>query len=236
MSEQRAALFPTIDLTGSGTRSGSGRQQRRDHRQPAARRRRLRRRRSALDVPRQHRRHLGARRLGPHPPHRSRPPRRNAQASEADLAAARLSAQGELATDYFGLREADAEIAIDQATVEAYQRSLTIAQNRYNAGVAAKSDVCRPRPSSPTPRPTWRALTQQRANFEHAIAVLTGEAPGNFALAAAPWTGTVPAIPPARALDPPAAAAGHRRRPSAGCRPPTPRSACRPRPISRASR
>ena len=40
----------------------------------------------------------------------------NAQASAADLAAARLSAQGELATDYFGLREADAEIALDQAT------------------------------------------------------------------------------------------------------------------------
>jgi len=120
----------------------------------------------------------------------------NAQASAAQLAAARLSAQGELATDYFGLRETDAEIAIDQATVTAYQRSLTIATNRYNAGVTVRSDVYQAQTQLANAQADLVGLDQQRANFEHAIAVLVGEAPGNFTLAPAPWVGTVPAIPP----------------------------------------
>ena len=119
----------------------------------------------------------------------------NAQASAADLAAARLSAQGELATDYFNLREADAELALDQATVDAFQRSLTIAQNRYNAGVTVKSDVFQAQTQLANARADLAGTDRQRAIFEHAIAVLTGEAPGNFALATAPWVGTVPAIP-----------------------------------------
>ncbi|WP_394760527.1 efflux transporter outer membrane subunit [Phenylobacterium sp.] len=120
----------------------------------------------------------------------------NAQASAADLAAARLSAQGELATDYFGLREADAEIALDRATIEGYQRSLTIANNRYRAGVTVKSDVYQAQTQLANAQADLAGLDQQRANFEHAIAVLTGEAPGNFSLALAPWIATVPAIPP----------------------------------------
>jgi NodT family efflux transporter outer membrane factor (OMF) lipoprotein len=118
-----------------------------------------------------------------------------AQASEADLAAARLSAQGELATDYFGLREADAEVALDQATVEAYQRALKIAQNRYNAGIAPKSDLLQAQTQLANAQADLAGLAQQRANFEHAIAVLVGEAPGNFSLAAAAWTETVPPVP-----------------------------------------
>jgi len=64
-----------------------------------------------------------------------------AAASEADLAAARLSAQAELAIDYFSLREADAEIELLRSAVEAFQRSLQITQNRYAVGVIAKTDV-----------------------------------------------------------------------------------------------
>ncbi|MBS0333575.1 MAG: efflux transporter outer membrane subunit [Proteobacteria bacterium] len=120
----------------------------------------------------------------------------NAQASAADLESARLSAQGELATDYFGLREADAEMAIDQATVEDYQRALTIAQNRYNAGVTVRSDVYQAQTQLANAQADLAGTRQTRANFEHAIAVLVGEAPGNFTLAAAPWVATVPALPP----------------------------------------
>ena len=65
----------------------------------------------------------------------------SAQASEADLASARLSAVGSLASAYFQLREADAEIGLLQATVEGYERSLQIARNRYSAGVVAQTDV-----------------------------------------------------------------------------------------------
>ena len=61
----------------------------------------------------------------------------SAQASAGDLAAARLSAQGQLATDYFALRDADAEIALLRTTVEAYERAAKITSNRYAAGIAA---------------------------------------------------------------------------------------------------
>jgi NodT family efflux transporter outer membrane factor (OMF) lipoprotein len=120
-----------------------------------------------------------------------------AAASEATLAAARLSAQGELATDYFGLREADTEIAIAAATVDAYQKAMTIATNRFNAGVAPRSDVLQAQTQLANAQADLAGLNQQRADFEHAIAVLTGEAPGNFSLAAeAGWTGTAPDLPP----------------------------------------
>jgi len=197
VSEQRAALFPTVDLTDSGTRSGGGSGGGTLIVNPdgstsggaggAKTRSTYRASLGASwepDVWGRIRRTIeGA--------------KSNAQASAADLAAARLSAQGELATDYFGLREADAEIALDRATVDAYQRALTIAQNRYNAGVTVKSDVFQAQTQLANAKADLAGLDQQRANFEHAIAVLTGEAPGNFTLAAAPWNGTVPAIPPA---------------------------------------
>ena len=119
----------------------------------------------------------------------------NAQASAADLASARLSAQGELATDYFGLREADAEMAIDQATVAAYQRALTIAQNRYSAGVTVRSDVYQAQTQLANAQADLAGSQQTRANFEHAIAVLVGEAPGAFSLPPAAWVANVPALP-----------------------------------------
>ena len=65
----------------------------------------------------------------------------NAQASEAELAAARLSAQAALATDYIDLRVADETKKLLDETVAAYQRSLTITQNQYQAGIVAKADV-----------------------------------------------------------------------------------------------
>ena len=65
----------------------------------------------------------------------------NAQASEADLASARLSAVGDLATNYFSLREADAEIVLLDETILGYQRAFEITSNRYAAGIAAQTDV-----------------------------------------------------------------------------------------------
>ena len=119
----------------------------------------------------------------------------NAQASQADLANATLSAQAELATDYFGLREADAEIALDQSTLEAYQRSLQIAQNQYNAGITAHSDVLQAQTQMLNAQAALLNVQRQRANFEHAIAVLVGEAPANLAITPATWTLAVPEVP-----------------------------------------
>ena len=196
VSEQRASLFPTVNLTGSGTRSGSGGGGGTLIVNPdgstsggsggGGARSTYRASIGATwepDVWGRIRRSIeGSKAL--------------AEASAADLAAARLSAQGELATDYFGLREIDAEIAMDQATVAAYQRALTITQNRYNASIAPKSDVLQAQTQLFNAQADLASAQQQRANFEHAIAVLTGKAPGNFTLASAEWTETVPNVPP----------------------------------------
>ena len=199
VSEQRAALFPTVNLTGSATRSGSGGGGGGQVITGAGGGAIITGGSGGSRSSTQYRASIG----GTWEPDVWGRIRRtieaaksNAQASAADLAAARLSAQGELATDYFGLREADVEMALDRATVAAYQRSLTIAQNRYNAGVTVKSDVYQAQTQLANAQADLAGLDQQRANFEHAIAVLTGEAPGNFSLPAAAWNGTVPAIPP----------------------------------------
>ena len=63
------------------------------------------------------------------------------QASQADLASARLAAQGSLASAYFSVREADAELQLLDDIITGYQRAVTITQNRYSAGVAAHTDL-----------------------------------------------------------------------------------------------
>ncbi len=117
------------------------------------------------------------------------------QANAADLAAARLSAQVELAIDYFSLREADAEIALLERTIDGFERALQIVRNRYDAGVVAKTDVLQAETQLASTRADIANLRANRARFEHAIAVLAGKAPADFSLAAAPWVQAVPAVP-----------------------------------------
>ncbi len=119
----------------------------------------------------------------------------SAEASAANLAAARLSAQAALATDYFALREADNEIALLSQAVAAYERSLRITQNQYDAGIAQRTDVLEARTQLDTTRANLRATVGQRAVLEHAIALLVGKAPAEFSVPVAPWTARVPAVP-----------------------------------------
>lgn len=117
------------------------------------------------------------------------------QASEADLASARLSAVGTLASAYFQLREADAEIELLRSTVEGYERSLQIARNRYAAGVVAQTDVLQAQTQLANARADLATVVQNRKRYEHAIAVLTGRAPADFSLPASTWVATVPDVP-----------------------------------------
>lgn len=119
----------------------------------------------------------------------------SAAASAADLAAARLSAQGELALDYFALRQTDAQKALLENTIAGYQRTLQITQNRYAAGIIAKTDVLQAQTQLANSQAEALGLDRQRAQAEHAIAVLLGDAPGNFTLAPAAWKATVPEVP-----------------------------------------
>ena len=119
----------------------------------------------------------------------------NAQASEADLAAARLSAQGALASDYIQLRVADEQQQLLTKTVEGYQRSLDITQNQYHVGVVAKVDVITAQTQLEGAQSQLIAIGVTRATLEHAIAVLIGKAPADFSLPPATLGATVPVIP-----------------------------------------
>ena len=188
VAEQRAALFPTVGLDGGATRTG-GRGSTTDSTGATVSRDRSTTYRVNLgaswepDVWGRIRRTIEAAKA-------------QAQASEADLAAARLSTQGELAADYFLLRESDAEISLVQSTIAAYQRNAQITENRYRQGVVARSDSLQAQTQLANAQADLEGLTRQRATFEHAIAVLVGEAPGNFALPPAAWIERVPEIPP----------------------------------------
>ena len=119
----------------------------------------------------------------------------SAQASAADLAAATLSAQGELAINYFNVRELDAERELVKQTIAGYERVLQITQNRFDAGIAARTDVLQAETQLAQTRSDDLSLERQRAQLEHAIAILLGRAPAEFSLAVAPWISNVPDVP-----------------------------------------
>ena len=178
VKEQRAALFPSLALNAGATRSGGGGSQQRTG--------------SNFELG------LGASwepdiwgklRLG------VTSAEATAQASEATLAAARLSAQAALATNYFALREADNEIKLLTAAVDAYAKSLRITQNQYDVGIAQRTDVLQAQTQLETTQANLVSTVGQRARLEHAIALLIGKAPADFSLPAAEWIATVPSVP-----------------------------------------
>jgi NodT family efflux transporter outer membrane factor (OMF) lipoprotein len=191
VSQQRATLFPTVDLTGSATRTkhgGTGAQTTSSGQvisgggafndfQAGL---------SASWVPDiwgQIRRTIEQAKA-------------QAQVSDATLANARLSAQSELATDYINLRIADAQMVLLAKTAEGYARALKITQNQYAAGTAARSDVAQAETTLTNAQAAQVDLQNARAADEHAIAVLTGQAPANLTIAADPnWAPIVPSTP-----------------------------------------
>jgi NodT family efflux transporter outer membrane factor (OMF) lipoprotein len=120
-----------------------------------------------------------------------------AQASEANLINATLAAQGELASDYMTLRGLDAQIALLDDTIKAYQRSLTITKNKYASGTVSNADVYTAQTTLNNAQASRRDLDRQRATYENAIAVLIGENPSNFTLPAVAWAPVVPEVPSA---------------------------------------
>ena len=123
--------------------------------------------------------------------------RADAQASAADLAAARLSAQSALAQAYFRVRVLDRQQALLEQTLEAYQRSLDLTRNQYEAGLVSRSDVVLADTQLAQVRVQLRDLDWQRAQQENAIAVLSGRAPADFSLAATREVPRLPAVPEA---------------------------------------
>jgi len=127
-----------------------------------------------------------------------------AQASAGDRETTRLSLAAELATDYFQLRSLDAASRLYDETIEAYQRSLTLTQNQYSAGIVARADVAQAETQLESARAQAIDLKLQRAQIEHAIAILVGVPPAALTLDVSPLEGDPPLVPadvPSRLLE-----------------------------------
>jgi NodT family efflux transporter outer membrane factor (OMF) lipoprotein len=118
-----------------------------------------------------------------------------AQASTADLQAALLSAQATLVQSYMQLRVNDAQRRLLDQTVVAYERSLQITRNRYESGVAGRVDIAQAETQLKSTQAQAIDLGVQRAQLEHAIALLMGKAPADFALSVSDTLPTLPEIP-----------------------------------------
>ena len=118
-----------------------------------------------------------------------------AQASAADLESLRLSAQAELATNYFQLRSLDTQKQLFDNTVVAYERSLKLTQNQYAAGIVAKADVVQAQTQLKSTQAQALDTGVQRAQLEHAIALLIGKPASSFTIEPAPLVAEPPDVP-----------------------------------------
>jgi NodT family efflux transporter outer membrane factor (OMF) lipoprotein len=122
--------------------------------------------------------------------------REEAQASAGDRQTVLLSLQAELAFDYFEARSADAQEKLLNDTVKYYEEAYRITNNRFEGGVAPKSDVDQAKTQLEAAKVQARDITLRRAQFEHAIAVLLGVPPASFTLNDTPLDARPPIIPP----------------------------------------
>jgi NodT family efflux transporter outer membrane factor (OMF) lipoprotein len=125
-----------------------------------------------------------------------------AQASAADLDNAKLSAQAQLATAYFNLRAADALYDLLKRTAAEYRETFRVTQNKFKSGYGpagvtgtTSADVALAQAQVDNTEALALAAKVQRAQFEHAIAVLIGRPPAELSIAHIPLSGGIPNVP-----------------------------------------
>lgn len=119
----------------------------------------------------------------------------SAQASAADLETARLSIHAELAVNYFVLHGLDAQKQLLALTIAALETALQLTTNRYNQGVASRIEVLQAQTQLEAIRAQAIEVGVQRAQFEHAIAILLGKPPAELTIPPGPITVQPPGIP-----------------------------------------
>ena len=117
------------------------------------------------------------------------------QSTAADLGNVRLVLTAELAADYFNLRELDREAGVVRQSVEIQQKGLDLVNHRHDGGVASGLEVAQQAALLDATATQLQLVLQQRAQYEHAIAVLAGKPPSTFSLAEAPFHVTPPPVP-----------------------------------------
>jgi len=138
------------------------------------------------------------------------------QASAADLENVKLALQSELAMDYFEARSLDAQRELLDNNIVAFRRALELTQNRFNGGLASRAEVAQAETQLHQTEAQRIDIDQARAQYNHAIAVLTGKNPENYELPLAPLKRVPPVIPtgiPSQLLEPP----GHLHRRTTAC-------------------
>lgn len=105
-----------------------------------------------------------------------------AEAAAADLNNARLSVQSALAQTYFQLRILDSQKLLLDTTAQNFQRSLTLTTNRYNVGLASRTEIAQAETQLRNTRAQAIDITAARAQLEHAIAVLLGKTPAELSI------------------------------------------------------
>jgi NodT family efflux transporter outer membrane factor (OMF) lipoprotein len=118
-----------------------------------------------------------------------------AQASAADLANTRLIIQADVAVDYFQLRGEDALKKLLDSTVDDFNQSLALTRALYETGIESDEAVAQAETQLEATKAQDAALGVQRAQFEHAIAMLTGQPASTFSIPIEPLSSTPPAIP-----------------------------------------
>jgi NodT family efflux transporter outer membrane factor (OMF) lipoprotein len=118
-----------------------------------------------------------------------------AQASAADLENARLLYQSELASDYFQMEGLDADRRLLEETVRSYEQYLQLTRDRFQGGVVSMADVALAETQLETARAQLTDLDSARAQFEHAIAVLTGRPPSDVSIPPVDTQAALPAVP-----------------------------------------
>ncbi len=134
----------------------------------------------------------------------------NLQATAADMYNVNLVLTSELAADYFSLRELDAENQVVQESVHIQQKGLQLVENRHNGGVASGLDLAQQQTLLDSTVTQLYLVKQQREQYEHAIAVLTGNPASTFSVPVRSLNASACAGSAGRAFRPAGATSRHR--------------------------
>jgi outer membrane protein, multidrug efflux system len=117
------------------------------------------------------------------------------QSTAADLQNVQLVLTSELAADYFTLRELDAEFQVVQESVGYQRKGLDLVNNRHSGGIASGLEVAQQSALLDSTLSQLALVQQSRAQYEHAIAVLLGQAASNLSVPVTPLRATPPPVP-----------------------------------------
>jgi multidrug efflux system outer membrane protein len=128
--------------------------------------------------------------------------RRSVQAANADAASVATDLQvvlltltADVARNYQLLRSSDNEKVVIEATIKSRQDTVQLQETRNRAGLINEMDVTRARTELANVESELQAVTRRRAQVEHALAVLCGQPPANFSVAAKATKVLPPEIP-----------------------------------------